>query len=112
MISKQNIIDAAREALIKSSTTFRPDQMAAYKSAWERETNPRSKWVLEQIIQNAELGALKKLPLCDDTGIPHVVVHIGIEAEVNCSLFPAIAQGVAAGLRDLPGRPMAVKGEG
>lgn len=112
MISTQNIVNATREALINASTVFRPDQMAAYKAAWEKETNPKSKWVLEQTIQNAEAGAANKLPLCDDTGIPHVVVRVGEESEVKSYLFPAIIEGVAAGLRDLPGRPMAVKGEG
>jgi len=111
MIPVQEIINAAHDALLQASTTFRPDQMAAYQAARERETNVKSKWVLEQIIQDAEVGSAQKLPLCDDTGIPHVFVRIGEDAEINGSLFSAISQGVAAGLRDLPARPMAVKGE-
>jgi fumarate hydratase subunit alpha len=112
MISKQDIVNATREALLQASTTFRPDQMAAYKAALERETSARSKWVLEQIIRDAEVGAAKKLPLCDDTGIPHVVVHMGEEAELNGSFYTSVIEGIAAGLRALPARPMAVKGEG
>ncbi|ATW24972.1 fumarate hydratase [Candidatus Formimonas warabiya] len=112
MIPVREIIDATRDALVQASTTFRPDQMAAYQAALARETSAKSKWVLEQIIRDAEVGAAKKLALCDDTGIPHVFVRIGEDAEVKGSLFSALSEGVAAGLRDLPARPMAVKGEG
>jgi len=112
MVSCDEIIRATRDALIKASTTFRPDQMSAYRKAYQEETNPQSKWVLQQIIKNAEIAAEKKLPLCDDTGIPHVVVEIGKEIYLNGDLLTAIEKGVAIGLRELPGRPMAVKGEG
>ncbi|MEL7567585.1 MAG: fumarate hydratase [Dehalobacterium sp.] len=112
MFSANEIVTATHDALIMASTTFRPDQMAAYKGAYEKETNPKSKWVLEQIIKDAEVGAVKKLPLCDDTGIPHVYVRLGEETEVTGSFLNSIVKGVAAGLRDLPARPMAVKGEG
>ena len=52
----------------------------------------------------------KKLPLCDDTGIPHVIVEIGSERVLSGQLINNIYEGIAEGLRNLPARPMAVKG--
>lgn len=112
MFSVKDIISAVHDALIEASSTFRPDQMAAYQGALAKETNERSKWVIEQIIKDAEVGAVKRIALCDDTGIPHVFVRLGEDTEVKGNLVTAIGEGVAAGLRDLPARPMAVKGEG
>ncbi|MQL53142.1 fumarate hydratase [Desulfofundulus thermobenzoicus] len=112
MLTGEQIRSAARDALIQASTTFRPDQVAAYRQALERETSARGRWVLEQILQNAAVAREKKYPLCDDTGIPHVILEIGERVRVNGKAFRAVAEGIAEGLRTLPGRPMAVRGDG
>jgi fumarate hydratase subunit alpha len=104
---------AASDALIKASTSYRPDQMKAFEQAIKNEGNKNAKWIFEQIIENAVIAEKKKLPLCDDTGIPHVLLEIGKEAELDGnigSLFTSINNGISHGLRTLPGRPMAVRG--
>lgn len=112
MLTSEEISIAARDALIQASTTFRPDQVEAYQRALERETSPRGRWVLEQIIKNAKVAREKKYPLCDDTGIPHVVLEIGDQVRISGKVFQAVAEGIREGLRALPGRPMAVRGKG
>jgi fumarate hydratase subunit alpha len=67
---------------------------------------------LELTLENAAKAKTKRLPLCDDTGIPHLFVEIGDEAVLPAGFFKALNEGVAEGLRILPGRPMAVKGSG
>lgn len=110
MIKYTDIKDAAKEALIKASTQFREDQLKAYQDALGLEQNENSKWVLEQTISNAQTAQAKRLVLCDDTGIPHVYVRIGEEAILQGNFLSAISEGIALGLAQLPGRPMAVKG--
>lgn len=105
-----DIREAVRKCLVKAGSTFRKDQLDAYKRAIEREKNQNARWVLEQLLQNARIAAKRKLPLCDDTGLPHVVAEIGHEAVLPAGWLYAVQQGVELGLRDLPGRPMAVKG--
>ena len=112
MLTDEEIRNAARDALVQASTTFRPDQVEAYQTALERETSPQGRWVLEQILKNAAVAREKKFPLCDDTGIPHVVLQIGEQLRFTGKVFQAVAEGIRKGLRDLPGRPMAVRGEG
>lgn len=104
---------AAAEALVFAGTAFRPDQAAAWERAIAAETRPNAKWLLELTLENARVAAARKLPLCDDTGIPHVLLEVGEKAEIEGGagqLLRAVNDGIADGLRALPGRPMAVRG--
>ncbi len=105
------IIDLIKNAVIEASTNFRTDQIEAYKRAIETEKNPNAKWVMELLLKNAEIASTNKVPLCDDTGIPHLLLEIGNEVKLPAGFFEDINLGIEAGLRDLPARPMAVKGD-
>jgi len=110
MISQKRIEEVVKKCLIKAGTTFRKDQLDAYRNAIRKEKNENAKWVLEKILENAKIAGEKIFPLCDDTGIPHVFVEIGEEVTLPKGWLSAIRNGVAQGLRIMPGRPMAVKG--
>ncbi|WP_346676300.1 fumarate hydratase [Methanobrevibacter woesei] len=105
-----DIIDEISNSIIKASTSFPEDRKRALKKAIGNEEDENSKWVLKQVYENYEVASEKKLPLCDDTGIPHVIVEIGSERELSGQLISNIYEGIAEGLRNLPARPMAVKG--
>ena len=112
-ITLSEIREASVDALIKASTSFRPDQYKAYERAIERESERNAKWILEMILENAIIAEKNKSPLCDDTGIPHVLLEIGDEADLEDSIgkiLEIVGDGIADGLRALPGRPMAVRG--
>lgn len=104
------IVDKVAEILVTAGSTFSDDKIRAYERAIEKESNPQSKWVMEQIVENAKTAALNRRPLCDDTGVPHVYLEIGKKCSIDGAVLQAIKDGVAKGLRNLPGRPMAVKG--
>lgn len=105
------ISEIVAETLVTAGSTFREDQKAAYRRAIAAEGNPRAKWVLEQVLENALVAERNRGPLCDDTGIPHVLLEVGPNRTVTGSLLADIRAGVAEGLRRLPGRPMAVMGD-
>ncbi len=111
-ICLDDITAAARRALITAGTTFRHDQIAAYQRAIRKETNANARWVLEQLLENARIARNKKLPLCDDTGIPHVLAEIGADVDLPAGWLHAVQRGVAQGLNEMPGRPMALRGDG
>ena len=106
----KDITDKVSETLITAGSTFSKDKLRAYKRAIEKETNPQSKWVMEQVVENAKVAARNRSPLCDDTGIPHIYLEVGKNRTVSGEMLEAIQAGIAQGLRQLPGRPMAVKG--
>lgn len=105
-----DIINEISNSIIKASTSFPEDRKRALKKAIKNEEDENSKWVLKQVYENYEVASEKKLPLCDDTGIPHVIVEIGSERVLSGQLINNIYEGIAEGLRNLPARPMAVKG--
>ncbi len=111
MLKLQDIKDASAACLVRAGTRFRPDQITAYEKALDQETDSRARWVLEGILKNARAAQANRVPLCDDTGIPHVLVDIGDQAQLPQGWLTAVKEGIAQGLRDMPGRPMAAKGD-
>lgn len=111
MIDYERIVVLVRDALIEAGSTFREDKKVIYKKAIDAETSERAKWVLEAVMKNAEAAEKNHSPLCDDTGIPHLVLEVGQDAVITGRLLDAIRQGVQEGLRKLPGRPMGIMGD-
>lgn len=107
----EEIVALVRDTLINAGSTFRPDKKEAYEKAIITERNEQAKWVLEQILANAEVAENNHSPLCDDTGIPHLVLEIGEDSVMTGRMLDAIREGVAEGLRNLPGRPMGIMGD-
>ncbi|WP_370004416.1 fumarate hydratase [Methanothermobacter sp. KEPCO 2] len=106
-----DIAARVRDALVRAGTTTPPDVMRAYKRALEREEDEKAAWILELLIKNARIAEESGRPLCDDTGIPHVIVEVGEDAFLPGCFFNLIRRGIAEGLLKLPGRPMAVRGD-
>ncbi len=111
MRNKNNIVDKVKECLIKAASTFSDDKKEVYRQAIEHETVKTAKWVLETTLNNALVAEHNRSPLCDDSGIPHLFLEMGPNQHLDGELLSLIKQGVAEGLRALPGRPMAIKGD-
>ena len=107
----QEAVEAVKDTLVAAGSTFREDKVNAYERAIQKERDPKAKWVLETVLENARVAEKNRTPLCDDTGIPHLVLEIGRKRAVSGELLEAIRTGVAEGLRALPGRPMAIMGD-
>lgn len=110
MLTRARIEVEVKNCLVRAGTRFRPDQLRAYRNAIKREQNENARWVLERILENAEIAQKNVFPLCDDTGIPHVFLDIGGGVNLPKDWLRAINNGVIQGLRAMPGRPMAVRG--
>ena len=105
-----DITKKVAECLVRAGSTFREDQKEAYRKAIQEETNALSCWVMRQVLENALIAENQKRPLCDDTGIPHLFLEVGPGKTVSGKLLASIKEGIAEGLRQLPGRPMAIMG--
>ncbi len=108
--SYDEIVSLVCDTLVDAGSTFREDKKEAYKKAIEKETNDKARWVLEQILENAEAAEENKSPLCDDSGIPHLLLEVGEDTPVTGKTLDAIREGIVRGLRKLPGRPMGIMG--
>ena len=105
-----DILDDISNSIIKASTTLTEDKLNALTKAIDSESNENARWALSQILENYNVSQKLKFPLCDDTGIPHVIIELGSQREVSGELINQIHEGIALGLNNLPARPMAVKG--
>ena len=105
-----DIINDISESIIEASTRLSEDKLKALKRAIDTETNENASWCLSQILENYQVAQKTKFPLCDDTGIPHVIIEVGAEREVTGEILSQIHEGIELGLNNLPARPMAVKG--
>ena len=105
------IIEKVADCLVRAGSTFREDQKEAYRRAIANETNEQSCWVMQQVLDNALVAEQRRSPLCDDTGIPHLFLEVGKNRSVTGAMMQEIMEGVELGLRQLPGRPMAIMGD-
>lgn len=106
-----NIAEKVAHCLVTAGSTFREDQKEAYRNAIASESNDKSCWVMQQVLENALVAENRRSPLCDDTGIPHLFLEVGKNKAVSGSMIEDIHKGVEMGLRQLPGRPMAIMGD-
>ena len=106
-----SVIEKVADCLVRAGSTFREDQKDAYRKAIADENNDNACWVMRQVLDNALVAEERRSPLCDDTGIPHLFLEVGPNKNVSGNLLEEIKEGVRQGLRQLPGRPMAIKGD-
>lgn len=110
-MKNSDIIGLVRDTLVKAGSTFREDKKEAYRQAIAAENHEKAKWVLQTILDNAEAAEANRSPLCDDTGIPHLLLEVGPDCAVTGRMLDDIKEGVKQGLRMLPGRPMGIMGD-
>ena len=108
---ENGIIEKVAACLVTAGSTFREDQKDAYRRAIAEQPGTNSCWVMQQVLENAIVAEKYRGPLCDDTGIPHLFLEVGKNRQVSGELLQEIQEGIAKGLRDLPGRPMAIMGD-
>ena len=106
-----SVEEKVKDALIKAGSSFSEGLKQKYRESIEKETQPNAKWVLEQLQENAAFAEKNGTPLCDDTGIPHLLLEIGKKRVVSGDLLAQIYSGIDEGLKALPGRPMSIEGD-
>jgi len=105
-----NLSKKIEKAVIDASTSYPKDRLTAFKKCLANEKEENAIWALKLMIENAKIANMNKLPLCDDTGIPHIFIELGKERNLSSELLEEIKNGISNGFDNLPGRPMGVKG--
>ena len=110
MTEYKDLINKVADCLVRAGSTFREDQKEIYQKVISEEPSAGSCWVMNQVLKNALTAEENQSPLCDDTGIPHVFIEIGPNKILTGETLQGIQEGIAEGLKKLPGRPMAING--
>ena len=96
VIRQDDVIQSVADALQYISYYHPKDFIDAMAAAYEREENPAAKDAIAQILINSRMCATGHRPICQDTGIVTVFVHVGMNVtwETDMSLDDMINEGV------------------
>ncbi|HBN82755.1 MAG TPA: fumarate hydratase [Clostridiales bacterium] len=100
VIKDETVISAVEEMCIEANYNLCTDVKEAIEEGLETETSQTGRYVLAQIIQNAEIAARCKTPICQDTGMAVFFVEVGNQVLVEgLNLTEAINEGVRRGYK-------------
>ncbi|MGC3872350.1 fumarate hydratase [Halomonas sp. GXIMD04776] len=96
VIRQDDVIQSVADALQYISYYHPKDFIDAMHQAYQREENPAARDAIAQILINSRMCATGHRPICQDTGIVTVFVHIGMNVrwEGDMSLDDMINEGV------------------
>lgn len=98
--SFEEVKEAVKKAYIKACKTLPPKIIEKFKEIKAKEENPLAKKALEILLDNIEIAEKEGLPLCQDTGIPVVIIRFSekglikdIEEAINKGITEACIEG-------------------
>ena len=95
------VIDAVANMCIHANVKLPDDVRACFERCKAGETSAAAKEIYGQLLENADLAAESKLPLCQDTGLAVFFVEMGEDARIaGSTLREAINEGVRKGYKD------------
>ena len=92
------IVENIKEMCIEANCHLNTDICDGLKAARESEVSKNGISVLSQIIENAQIAADEKMPICQDTGMVIAFLKIGQDVHVEGGLLEdAVNEGVRQG---------------
>lgn len=103
-IAFDQIVNTVADLCIRAAYELPEDVLDAVRHAVTAESDEGPRRILQQLLDNAEIAAGQRIPLCQDTGLTVVFVELGTQAEIQppgekpeYTLMDAIRQGTAQG---------------
>jgi len=96
VIRQDDLIQSVADALQYISYYHPKDFIDAMAAAYEREENPAAKDAIAQILINSRMCAMGHRPICQDTGIVTVFLHVGMNVswDAEMSVDDMVNEGV------------------
>jgi fumarate hydratase subunit alpha len=99
-IAFKQIRDAVADMCQRANVEMTTDVREALAAGVEVETRPLARNTLLRILENADVAAEKRLPMCQDTGLAVFFVDVGQDLHIEGGLLEdAINEGVRAGYK-------------
>jgi fumarate hydratase subunit alpha len=97
-IKASDIADAIARLCEEAGFFLGDDVLTALREACQAEESPLGRQVLEQILENADISAKEKIPLCQDCGAAVIFLELGQEVHITGGdLYTAVDEGVRRG---------------
>ena len=92
---------AVKELCITANYDLPVDVYDALKVAAQAEESPVGREVLAQLVENADIAAADRVPICQDTGFAVIFAEVGQDVHLACGDFEeAVHEGVRQGYGD------------
>ena len=107
-MSIELIEETARELMHRAAIGIPEDFRAGVATMAAQETNPLSKYVLDEFCCNYAAAVEDQRPMCGDTGLPRYYVKAGNECRVEggfTALERSLRKATADATREIPLRP-------
>ncbi|WP_035300736.1 fumarate hydratase [Brevibacillus thermoruber] len=92
------IVEAVADMCRRANCDLGADVVQAFRQALRSEVSETGRDVLSQLIENAEIAARERVPMCQDTGVAVFLAEVGQDCRiVGGSLYDAINDGVRKG---------------
>ena len=95
-VSGDLIQETVERLAVEASFDLPDDVRDALKAAMDKESEERPREVIAQLIENAEIAAKERVPICQDTGVFNVYIEVG----PGVSFSEPLEQAVNAGIRE------------
>ena len=97
-IAVREITEAVRDLCIEANYGLSEDMEQALQDAAREETSPLGREILKKLVDNLEIAGRDQIPICQDTGMAVVFLHVGQEVHLTGgNLTEAVNEGVRRG---------------
>ena len=97
-IAVREITEAVRDLCIEANYGLSEDMEQALQDAAREETSPLGREILKKLVDNLEIAGRDQIPICQDTGMAVVFLHVGQEVHLTGGdLTKAVNEGVRRG---------------
>lgn len=97
-IQYNDIVDTVKSLCQEANYYLGEDVLNAFKESLKKEKSPLGVNILEQLIENAEIAANEKMPMCQDTGFAVFFIEVGQDVKIEGGLLEdAVNEGVRQG---------------
>ena len=100
-ISTDVIIETVKDMCISANLYLAKDMESSIREAAANEDGELGKQILGQLIENMEIAAADKIPICQDTGMAVFFINIGQDLHVEgMNITDAVNEGVRQGYKE------------
>ncbi len=99
------IEEVCYKLLSHASIELPPDVENAIREAYQKESNPAGKSYFKAMLDNIGIARERRVPLCQDTGVPMYYITLGGEVHIEGGVRRAVDEATRRATLDIPLRP-------
>jgi fumarate hydratase subunit alpha len=97
IVKAELLRETVQTLFIEANRSLPEDVRSSLQASCAAETSGLAQKILGRIIANYELAEMRKIPICQDTGMACVFVSVGEQVHVEGSISAAVDEGIRRG---------------